>query len=256
MLSSSTRHILKRPVARASASCRDLSSYYGGGGGSSYSGSSNNNHNNNNDDAAIRAYPQYSVFGENCVLALKLLPPTLQVLKSRTLVVEKKGRLLLEWNPRAADGSVIREKQIRFGLSSEEVGLVLHQLPEHQVELTRQPPRNSNDFSAVSQPSGVTKVLTLTPQGGGVVTFKMQLDDSDGSYVPHPTGGNARAMEVAVQLGEYQVMRHLMLSSIPVLVGWQQQVEIALQRSIDSARRGPGQGHSSSNYSSMNDVPF
>jgi Whirly transcription factor len=254
MLSSSTRHILKRPVARASASFRDLSSYYGGGGGSSYSGSSN--YNNNNNDAAILAYPQYSVFGENCVLALKLLPPTFQVLKSRSLVVEKKGRLLLDWKPRAVDGSVIFEKQIRFALSPEEVGLVLDQLPEHQVELTRQPPRISKDFSAVSQPSGVTKVLTLTPQGGGVVTFKMQVDDSDGSYVPHPTGGNARAMEVAVQLGEYQVMRHLMLSSIPVLVGWQQQVEIALQRSIDSARRGPGHGHSSSNYSSMNDVPF
>jgi Whirly transcription factor len=252
MLSSScTRSILKRPTARASAACRNFSSYYAGGGGS-YSSSSNDN------DGSIRAYPQYSVFGENCVLALKILPPTFQVLKSRTLVVEKKGRLLLEWNPRAADGTVIREKQVRFGLSPEEVGLVLDQLPEHQVELTRLPPRSSNDFSAVSQPSGATKVLTLTPQGGGVIAFKMQLDDNDGSYVPHSTGGNARAMEVAVQLGEYQVMRHLMLSSIPVLVGWQQQVEIALQRSIDSARRGQGQGHHpSSNYSSsMNDVPF
>jgi Whirly transcription factor len=237
MLSGSTRRALQRhTAARFSAACRrDLSSYYGG----------------SNDDASIRSYPQYSVFGENCVLALKLLPPTFQVLKSRTLVVEKKGRLLLEWSPRAADGSVIRERQVRFGLSPEEVGLVLDQLPEHQVELTRQPPRNSNDFSAVSQPLGATKVLTLTPQGGGVVVFKMQLDDDDSSFAQNVTGGNARAMEVSVQLGEYQVMRHLMLSSIPVLVGWQQQVEIALQRSVDGAKRG--QGHPSSNY---NDIPF
>ena len=88
----------------------------------------------------LRATPQYSVFGENCLLALKVLPPELRLLhKSNTLVTDnrKKGRILFEWVPRLADGSISRDTSLRFALSPEEIGLVLYQLPQHEISISR-----------------------------------------------------------------------------------------------------------------------
>jgi hypothetical protein len=67
----------------------------GGSGGSSYS------------SPALRAFPTYAVFGENCLLSIKMLPPMFRVHpNSNTLLLDsnKKGRILLEWTPRVANG--------------------------------------------------------------------------------------------------------------------------------------------------------
>jgi hypothetical protein len=249
MISRCSLQALKRHP-RKELMLKHFSSYYGGGAGAGGSSSFA-------DSQTLRAYPQYSVFGENCMLALKLLPPAFQVLKSRTLVVERKGRLLIEWSARTPDGSVDRERQVRFGLSPEEVGLIIDQLPQHEVELTRYPHRNSGDFASVSQPGAAQKVLTLTPRNGGVVAFKIhyEAEGPAGSALSSPGREEAGGpLEVLVQLGEFRVMCELMRSSIPVLVGWDMQLKIALERTTDQAKRG--QGSSSSNSASLNDIPF
>jgi hypothetical protein len=135
---------------------------------------------------------------------------------------------------------------LKFGLSPEEVGLIIDQLPEHQVEMARRPPpiTSSGDFPSVTQPTSDQKVMTLTPRGGGVVAFKI-----------HDEAGGSEPLEVLVQLGEFRVMLQLMKSSIPVLVGWETQVEVALEKAVDTAKRGRD-ALSSSNAASLNDIPF
>ena len=51
----------------------------------------------------IRAFPQYAVFGENSMLAIKMIPPAFKYVgRTQTIGLDgsKKGRLLLEWVPR------------------------------------------------------------------------------------------------------------------------------------------------------------
>lgn len=60
-----------------------------------------------NFSGGLKAYPSYNVFGEECMLSMKLLPPFFRYLhKSQTLVMDnqRKGRLLLEWIPKNPDG--------------------------------------------------------------------------------------------------------------------------------------------------------
>jgi hypothetical protein len=55
---------------------------------------------------SLRSAPQYTVFGENCLLSVKLLLPTLKVIKNDFLAIDgnRKGRFLFEWIPRLGDG--------------------------------------------------------------------------------------------------------------------------------------------------------
>jgi hypothetical protein len=57
----------------------------------------------------LRSQPQYAVFGEKVMLAIKMIPPTLKTLRSGALVLDqnKKGRILLEWAPRAGSGTFL-----------------------------------------------------------------------------------------------------------------------------------------------------
>ena len=54
----------------------------------------------------MRTTPQYTVFGEKTMMSVKVLPPTFRSLKNGGLVLDgsKKGRILLEWSPRAEAG--------------------------------------------------------------------------------------------------------------------------------------------------------
>jgi hypothetical protein len=230
MLSRFAKPVLRRQSLTANElTLKCFSSYYGGGEAAKQN---------------LRAYPQYTVYGENCMLALKLIPPTFQISKTSILFAEKKGRLLLEWISRSTDGSLDFERSLKFALSPEEVGLIIDQLPEHQVELARQPSPSSGDFTAVTQSTSGQKVITLSPRNGGVVAFKI-----------HDESGGSAPQEVLVQLGEFRVMHELMKSSIPVLSGWQVQVDLSLERALDNARRGR-EAPSSSKAASLNDIPF
>jgi len=168
-------------------------------------------------------------------------------------------------------GSFNRDRQVRFGLSPEEVGLLLDQLPQHEVEIVRRI-YNSNISSTttsaadndglmssvdggvgVGSGDNLEKVMRIVPGDGGVVSFKVDgagTGDYDGNQL----------LEVDVQLGEFQVMREIMRSSLPALVGWSTQLDIAMRRSVDDvvqqqqqqgqyggggARRDNGRGASS-----------
>jgi hypothetical protein len=67
---------------------------------------SSNNNNNNNNSGVLRSSPAYNVFGEKNMLSVKVILPEWKLLKNGTLVLDqgKKGRILLEWSPRAPGG--------------------------------------------------------------------------------------------------------------------------------------------------------
>lgn len=50
------------------------------------------------------ASPTYYVYGADTMLAFKVIPPTFKVLRNNSVVLDsnRKGRILLEWSPRAA----------------------------------------------------------------------------------------------------------------------------------------------------------
>jgi hypothetical protein len=139
----------------------------------------------------------------------------------------------------------------------EEVGLLTHQIPEHSVEFTRQ--------SSATQP-GVDlpdKVMRAVPISGGVVSFTVDYEkDGIGSQPPPPStaGSNATGppFVVEAQYGEVQVLRELMQTSIPKLVGWDIMTEINVQNTIDDARsnthgnKSDGEQENDGSY----DVPF
>ena len=51
--------------------------------------------------------PNYTIFGENCMLNLRVLLPEFRMSKSNYLIQDnnRRGRLLIEWSPRIEGGT-------------------------------------------------------------------------------------------------------------------------------------------------------
>jgi hypothetical protein len=136
--------------------------------------------------------------------------------------------------------------------------LILDQLPDHPVELSRRVP-SGGDNNGMMITSSVTdetpdKVLRLIPGVGGSVTFKIDYEKNGvGGQSPLYGEDNASGpLEVTAQLGEVQVVREIIRSSIPALVGWTTMLNVAMQKSLDDAQN-VGTGN---DYSGGSDVPF
>jgi hypothetical protein len=128
------------------------------------------------------AYPQYHVYGEKAMLAVKVIMPTFKrVIKGESIAVDRAGRLLLEFIARSpADGSFLWDNRVAFALSAEEVGLFCSQLPQNSIELSRQ--RTSD--GAVEYPD---KVLKIVPRPGAAVSFSVDyLKDGVPGQPPGP----------------------------------------------------------------------
>jgi hypothetical protein len=160
-------------------------------------------------------------------------------------------------------GGVNRDSQLRFGLSPEEVGLILDQLPNHPVELARRVPpggENGQGSMGVMIEDTPDKVLRITPGAGGSVSFRIDYEkDGVGGQIPaYGEDHAAGPLEVTAQLGEVQVVREIIRSSIPVLVGWNTMLEVAMQKSMDDARNSSPDfgGYSGGNGGNGGNVPF
>jgi len=99
------RHSARRALGRAAADHAGAPTVRASSGGTSYSTASASD---------LRSYPQYTVFGEYCMLSVKMLPPAFRLLRNNVLVLDsnKKGKILLEWTPRAAgDGKNVHSTE-------------------------------------------------------------------------------------------------------------------------------------------------
>lgn len=135
---------------------------------------------------------------------------------------------------------------------------MLHQLPDHEVELARK----ISTYDNPTTPGQIMdempdKVMTITPKEGGQFSLRVDfVKDGVGGQSPPATntaappgaGQPQGPLEVTVQLGEWEVMKCLMQSSIPMLVGWDAQVRIAVQNNIEEAIRSGGGYNTPSSY--------
>lgn len=216
----------------------------------------------------LRAYPQYTVYGDN-LLAIKIMPPGFRVVKNSILSpdAKRKGRMLLEFAPRNVDGKYDWENIVRFGLSAEEAGLVMNQLPHYKVELSRLSSASlGGDSAEDGYHHGVQvlsdapeKVLTVEPGEHGVINFTLDyVRDGVGGQEPgYGQGGKAGPICVPVQAGEFEVIVNLMRHSIPYLTGWAQMMDIAMQKSLaEDISTNQGGGGDYRGAGGASDVPF
>ena len=133
-----------------------------------------------------------------------------------------------------------RESIIRFGLSAEEVGLILNQLPHQQtIEMSRKP---SSDESLYDGPTAPQKVCKIVPSPG-LTTVDWMVDFEVDGVGGQPMQNNILGpLSVTMQTGEVQVVMEIMRSSLPSLVGWSTMQEIALRKSVSDAHSGRGDG--------------
>jgi hypothetical protein len=135
-------------------------------------------------------------------------------------------------------GKTSRDGAIRFALSPEECGLVLDQIPKNQpVVLLRRLPLSPEYDVGQELPD---KVLHIVPGQGGMVSFKVDFE-------LHGVGGQAAGgnqspdvvgpLEVVCQAGEMQVMLSLIQTTLPHLVGWTTQLDVAIQSAVGYAIR-------------------
>jgi hypothetical protein len=158
---------------------------------------------------------------------------------------------VVDWNhwnaafirPIILTGGYDRESQIRFGLSAEEVGFILHQLPANTVEFARRLPAETPGVTA-DLPE---KLFTITPAEGGQFAFKIDfVKDGMGGQNPGSTTEALGPLEVVAQLGEYAVVREIFQKSIPSLIGWDVQLNFAMQNAINLALQGAATNNSNS----------
>ena len=152
---------------------------------------------------------------------------------------------------------VAREEVLRFGLSPEEALLLVDQIPHNEVQFSRQPYQVSE-----SDARGL-KVLHVVPNAAtGQVRFKLDFEvDGIGGQPPWSdksqsvmTSSITTPMEVVAQLGEYLVLKNLIESTVPELVGWRYTMNIAAQN--NEVLPSSNKSNQYPRASGGNDVPF
>jgi hypothetical protein len=150
-----------------------------------------------------------------------------------------------------------RESTVRFGLSPEELGVIIHQLPHHPVEFIRRGASEDSQYSN-SNGSSNNKLVRIAPQANnnsGVVSFVLDYE-KDGVTGVGPEG----PFEVHVQLGEFQVIHELMRTSIPIVTGWstllESGVQHAMQQAVEEQKGGSIPNPSSKIYDYQGGLPF
>lgn len=200
----------------------------------------------------LKSYPSHSVFGENCILSLQMMPPGFKVLKNRVLAVDsqKTGRLILEFVPRTGDGKFNRDGAIRFGLSAEEAAVIIEKSKTTPIQLYRIPPSyGMTDTSEV--PEKVLHILPGNSNGNGSVLYKVDYElNGVGGQVPvNLNASNSQLMamgplEVTVQLGEHLVMLELMRHALPIVTGWSTRCDTAMKAVELDAIQNQDRAHS------------
>jgi Whirly transcription factor len=146
----------------------------------------------------LRSFPQYFVGSETAGLALKTMLPGLRVARGDILTHDntRKGRMLLEFTPRGVDGKYVWNDVLRFGLSVEECGLLVNQLPHYKVEFSRAPQKLLAQTNNMMEPD---KVLTVEPAELGAVDFTIDFVlNGIGGQTPPPNEGSQVSPQVSI----------------------------------------------------------
>lgn len=199
-----------------------------------------------------RAFPQYSIIGDNALLTIKPIMPTFKSVgqSNDAIAIKQKGRILIEFSPNNGGNQPgwNWDEKIGFALSVDEIGLLISQLPHYGVTLNRQVGGDqtsgfgggSYDLVSATSSSSETidKVLTAQPGDGATIQFRVDyMKDGIGGQTPPSAAMNETSisapLEVVVEAGEWEVVLSLLRDSIPQLLGWNQMMSIGVQNAIE-----------------------
>jgi len=188
----------------------------------------------------LRAFPQYTIFGTTTALSVRSILPQFKRAGSDGVSVERRGKLVLEFVPRAQTGAgFLWKEKTPFSLSVEEIGLCISQLPGNSVELSHAYYGAESDDegsrSGVTQTSGdsIEKVLTIQQAEGSSVKFTVDyMKNGVGGEDPSGIVFSRTPLEVMVQAGEFEVLKSIFQTSIPYLIGWNTTMDIASANAI------------------------
>ena len=131
---------------------------------------------------------------------------------------------------------------MRFALSAEEIGYLLHQLPENNVQFSRKTPMQrdpsaplqAGEQDQTASENEPIKVFRMTPGEAGTVEFSVDYElNGQGGQQPSAGDTGTGPMAVTAELGEFQVIREIMRTTIPQLIGWSTMTDILMQRQFD-----------------------
>ncbi len=164
-------------------------------------------------------------------------------------MLDKKGKLLLEWVPKITSPTTNNNKYafdrpLRFGLSPEEVALVLTKIKYGQaVELNRQN-RSTEYYDSSALP--IVKVFRAAPMPDGSLQLSCDYEkEGRGGQPPLSEYESAGPLEINLMVGESLVLQSIMEYSIPRLTGW----STLLDHSIDQAFQGSAVSNPQNNTS-------
>lgn len=184
-----------------------------------------------------RGFPQYTIFGTDSALSVRSIMPVYKKAGQDGVSVDRRGKLMIEFIPRNITGAGFAwNNKIFFSLTVEEVGLLLSQLPGNSMELSH--PTFSDDYSGGDSAGGVAatagdvveKVLTIEPGEGGAVTFKIDfMSNGVGGQSPPAfnDGPPPTPIAITIQAGEFEVIKSILQTSIPYILGWNTTMDIA-----------------------------
>ena len=131
-------------------------------------------------------------------------------------------------------------------MSPDEVGFLISQTPDHEVEFSRS--ANSGFGGPAQQLENISedvpdKVFRATPGVGGSVSFKLDYELNGIGGQP-PTGEvgtvGVGPMEVTAQHGEVIVIKEILKDSIPLLTGWKTMMDVNTERMLSEVMSGRG----------------
>lgn len=192
-----------------------------------------------------KSYPKHVVFGETCAFSMSPIMPTFRSTGEggNVISVGKRGRMMFQFSPSTQSG-VQWNNQISFALQVEELGLLINQLPFHDVKFTRKlggdhgNGMNGKRYNVVSDnDDGVYKTLTVTPIEGAAILLEVDYKkDGVGGQTP-PADSNEHnwsyaPMSIILNAGEWEVVRLISQDSIPSILGWRASMDIATNDAI------------------------
>mmetsp|Transcript_59750 Transcript_59750/g.172434 ORF Transcript_59750/g.172434 Transcript_59750/m.172434 type:complete len:260 (-) Transcript_59750:88-867(-) len=207
----------------------------------------------------INARPSYQVYGDETSLSFKLIPPEFRaVSQGKTIILNKKGRLFLEWVPKGPEGRFLWDRPLRFALSPEEMGLLLTRMKQNQpIELHRKGRTDHFGFGSSQVPhqhheedGGLLKVFRAEPLKTGDVKMSCDYElDGRGGQQPATEMESQGPLSVELTAGEVQVVQSIVEYSLPRLTGWSHLLDHSMEQAFAQCLSPPG------NYGFGNDGP-
>jgi len=162
------------------------------------------------------------------------------------IALHNTGRMLLAFTPiNPGRAGFLWDQQIYFGLSVEEIGLLISHVPHQPLKLSRNlgtdwnndesgiNDRKYDSVSANNEPG--RKVLAVTP-GEFAINFHIDYVDAPAETATEK-GASFVPMEVDMQAGEWEVVKSILKESIPNLLGWNYMMDIATKNAVDDVRK-------------------